>query len=145
MGQVNQRPSLVDFLKGLPVWGPLAVGAALAPTLDQLVSFVLVTDYWQPGLNRSASVISGLTCVAAYALALRMTVEKRRRVLCFTLVLFVSFLLLCILIQVTDLPSYAGSPIAADLIVFANVVFYLGIFASFAMILVVSYFLMFRR
>ena len=142
---MSNKPTLKDFVSGLPVWGPMAIGTALAPTLDQLVSFSLVSDYWQPHLDRTAGVLAGLACVTSYALELRRTIANRQKVLRRSLIIFSFCLLSCILIQILDLPGVVAVPVGSDLVVFFNVVFYVLTFVFFSTVLMGTYFLMFRR
>lgn len=129
------------FLKGLAAWGPLTVAAALAPHLDQLVSFPLISDYWQPNLDRTAALVASFASIVTYALGCRTTLLRIRRVVKFFVVVFGVAFLTCIFLQIHDVSAHLSGRFLKDIVVYVHVVVYVGMFVSFAVVLVGGYFL----
>ena len=139
------RPTLREFIRGISVWGPITIAAVLTPTLDQLLSFVLVSNYWQPNLDRSAGVIAGLVCIATYGCCLRMRMIKRRKLLMYGLMFFALSLVGCAFIQITDVPNYVDGRFYKDSVVAINVGLYVLVHVAFSVILMQSYLIIFRK
>ena len=137
-------PAISEFIRGLSIWGPIPVGAALAPTFDQVAGIPLVTPYWQPELDRATAVISGIACIAAYALQIRSSMHRRRFVLTVSLIVFAVGFVACGAIYGLKLPEYVNGRLATDAVVYLNRLLYTVTFASLGVALMGVY-LLFRR
>lgn len=141
---IPMLPTFKDFLTGFKIWGLPATVAALGPWYNKIMSFRLVSEYWQPALNTATTTIAATACLAVYALVLRKTLATIAKILSFAAIIFLSSFLFCLAMQIFNLPYFFDEVWMKDLLNYANVLCYVLVFVCFSSILICS-FLLFPR
>ena len=132
---------MINFVNSLPVWGPVAVGAALVPTYQDVAALELLSKYWQPQLDRATAVLSGLGAICAYALLRKSAATKRRWTLIGSIVVLALSFVGCLFFKITSLSDRFVDTLVVDVIVYCNIVLYVVLFVSFGVALMVVYLL----
>ena len=132
---------MLGFINSLPVWGPLAVGAALVPTYQDIFALELVSEYWQPGLNQASAVLSGLGASCTYALLFESEASKRKWTLIGSVIGLIISLAACLLFKALSLADRFRDTLVVDVINGSNLILYVVVFVSFSVVLMGVYLL----
>ena len=103
MAKYGSRPKspAEQFFKKWPVWGLPAFAEIFAPWQDKLTSMTLISDYFQPELNISGSILGPLACLSTFALTQKRSQKAVRKVLTFSICVFFFSLFGCIFLRYT--------------------------------------------
>jgi len=124
--------SLLSLLK----WLFLAALAALVPWLPILLNFELISDYFQPWLNATASLLAALAIPAGNVVYRRSSQTGRRLWLfCLWLPALALCLGACLYLTLNVKSIFAGTRLTRASLWALWIFLYLGIFFSLGMIL----------
>jgi hypothetical protein len=122
-----------DFLKRWHKWGLPAFAAAISPWQDKLTKVSLISDYFQPGVNVAASIVSPLFCLVTFA-ALHTAKRPRQQRLCVRFLAgFVLTLAFCFALHFTMGVTLFPPPTVHMFLWILWVIMYLSIFAFLGM------------
>ncbi len=119
-----------QFFRKWPVWGLPAFAGIFAPWQDKLTSMTLISDYFQPDLSISGSILGPLACLSTYALIQKKSQKAVRKVLVFSISIFFLSIFACIFLRNTIDVTVFPDPKYQDLIRLSWISFYLMVFAS---------------
>jgi hypothetical protein len=129
-------PTTDSFFARWRTWGLASFATIIVPWQDKLTSIGLVSDFFQPGLNIAASIIGPLVCLTSFA-ALSTSSRARQQKSCIAFfIAFVVLLISCLALRygigLIWFPE-GGAQMAVWVVWW---IIYLGIFASFGVVIV---------
>ena len=135
-----QLPRYRDFLTGFKIWGVPATVAVLGPLYYKIMSFRLISDYYQPGLTTATITIAAISCLAAYAFLLRKKLESITRALLASGIVCVLSFGFCLAMQQLDLSYWVDGRRTKDLMNLIHVICYILFFFCLSIVLICIFF-----
>jgi hypothetical protein len=117
-------------------WGLPAFASALAPWQDKISNASLISDWYQPNISITASVVAPLVCFSAFYVLKKTGSVRLGRLTKASLGAFLTAILFCLILYYTlDNIWYPGPEIQVIIRIVWSVL-YLGIFIFFGIAMV---------
>src|SRR5262245_57752965 len=90
-----------DFFGKWRVWGLSAFGTALGPWQDKLTQVSLISDWFQPALNVTSSLVGPLVCLVTFAVLHSRSRARQQRFCRYSVAAFFICLLSCLALRLS--------------------------------------------
>lgn len=117
-----------DVLEGWKLWGIPALIALLAPWQEALTGLQLISEYYQPGINKVASAIGALGAMFSFAFLNDQSRQKQRWWAIYTGAAWLLCLIVCLSLTFTLGVTLDPGPGNQELIDVVHWLAYVGMF-----------------